>query len=65
MGMDQDKSRQALDKWALTVVIVIATVFGATIIAKNWQYGLVFYFILTFAVITVKKGWFKNKIFHD
>ena len=65
MGMGQDKSRQALDKWALVMVILIATAFGVTIIAKNWQYGLIFYLILTFAVISVKKGWFKNKVFHD
>ena len=65
MGMGQDKSRQALDKWALVMVILIATAFGVTIFAKNWQYGLIFYLILTFAVISVKKRWFKNKVFHD
>ncbi|MFZ8908729.1 MAG: hypothetical protein ACO2Y5_08085 [Nitrosopumilaceae archaeon] len=65
MGMAQDKSRQKLDKWALVVVIVIASAFGATIFAKNWQYGVIFYLILAFAVIAMKKGWFKDRIFHD
>ena len=65
MGMGQDKSRQALDKWALVVVILIATAFGVTIFAKNWQYGVIFHLILTFAIIAMKKGWFKDRVFHD
>lgn len=64
MGVEQDKSRQSQDKWALIVVILIATAFGATIFVKNWQYGLIFYLVLTFFVVAVKKGWFKNRGFH-
>ena len=64
MGMEQDKSRQKLDKWALITVIVIATAFGATIFAKNWEYGLVFYLILKFTLVAMKKGRFKD-VFHN
>lgn len=65
MGIEQEKSRKKLDDWALIVILLIATAFGITIFAKNWQYGIIFYLILTFVVIGYKKSWFKDKIFHD
>ena len=65
MSMEKDKSRKTIDNWALVVVVILASAFGATIFAKNWQYGIVFFGILAFAVVSVKKKWFSNKIFHD
>jgi len=65
MGIEQEKSRKKVDNWALIVILLIAAAFGTTIFTKNWQYGVTFYLILFFAVIGYKKGWFKDKIFHD
>lgn len=65
MGIEQEKSRKKIDNWALIVILLIATAFGTTIFTKNWQYGIIFYLILFFTVIGYKKGWFKDKIFHD
>lgn len=65
MGMEQDKSRKTVDKWALIVALILVSAFGVTVFAKNWQFGIVFFGILAFAVVSVKKKWFSNKIFHD
>ncbi|NIM26140.1 MAG: hypothetical protein GTN97_05580 [Nitrosopumilaceae archaeon] len=65
MGMEQDKSRKTIDNWALIIAVVLASAFGVTIFAKDWQYGFVFFGILAFGVISVKKRWFSNRIFHD
>ena len=65
MGIEQEKSTKKIDNWALIVILLIATAFGTTIFTKNWQYGIIFYLILFFTVIGYKKGWFKDKIFHD
>ena len=65
MGVEQERPRKKVDNWALIVALVIAVTFGVTIFVKNWQYGTVFYLILFFVVIGFKRGWFKDKIFHD
>lgn len=63
--MEQDKSRKTVDKWALIVAVILVSAFGATVFSKNWQYGIIFFGILAFAIISVKKRWFSNRIFHD
>ena len=65
MGIEQDKSRKTIDNWALVVALILASAFGATIFSKDWEYGIVFFAVLGFAVVAVKKKWFANKIFHN
>jgi hypothetical protein len=65
MGVEQDRSRKKLDNWASIVVLIIVISFGATIFVKNWHFGVIFFVILFFLTIGIKKSWFKDKIFHD
>ena len=65
MGPEQDNSRKTIDNRAFIVVLVLISAFGITILSKDWQIGVVFFGVLGFAVIAVRKKWFANKIFHD
>ena len=66
MGVVPNRSMQVLlENWAVIIGLVIATAFGVTIFVKNWHYGVIFFLILFFVTIALKKGWFKDKVFHD
>ncbi|MDH3276991.1 MAG: hypothetical protein OEM21_02715 [Nitrosopumilus sp.] len=65
MESKSGKSEKIIDNWPFGVAIALATAFGVTIFVKNAYYGGIFFLILFFVLLSIKKGWFKDKIFHD